>query len=68
MALTIKWVLFVFYNYTRQGSIQPSESLLQGFNLTEIIHSAKEDSSVELGSMTVDGNMSKRAAGFIARF
>ena len=68
MALTIKWVLFVFYNYTRQGSIQPSESLLQGFNLTEIIHSAKEDSSVELGSMTVDGNMSTRSAGFIARF
>ena len=68
MALTIKWVLFVFYNYTRQGSIQKSESLLQGFNLTEIIHSAKEDSSVELGSMTFDVNMSKRAAGFIARF
>ena len=68
MALTIKWVLFVFYNYTRQGSIQPSESILQGFNLTEIIHSAKEDSSVELGSMTVDGNTSTRSAGFIARF
>ena len=68
MALTIKWVLFVFYNYTRQGSIQPSESLLQGFNLTEIIHSAKEDSSVELGSMTVNGSMSMRAAVVFTRF